>query len=180
MKQCSKWVVVLLLAAVGSVMASSGGLRVEQAWARATPAVAPVAGGFLIIANDGGKDDRLLRVESDIAQRVEIHQMRNDAGVMRMRQVDGIDVPAGAPVELKPGGLHLMLMELKTPLKAGDRLPIAAHGRLVMAPGGYHLMLIQPKRALLEGGHFDATLVFQRAGRVKATFQVRAMGAGAH
>ncbi len=149
MKQCSKWVVVLLLAAVGSVMASSGGLRVEQAWARATPAVAPVAGGFLIIANDGGKDDRLLRVESDIAQRVEIHQMRNDAGVMRMRQVT-------------------------------EGLPIAAHGRLVMAPGGYHLMLIQPKRALLEGGHFDATLVFQRAGRVKATFQVRAMGAGAH
>lgn len=149
MKQCSKWVAVLLLAAVGSVMASSGGLRVEQAWARATPAVAPVAGGFLIIANDGGKDDRLLRVESDIAQRVEIHQMRNDAGVMRMRQVT-------------------------------EGLPIAAHGRLVMAPGGYHLMLIQPKRALLEGGHFDATLVFQRAGRVKATFQVRAMGAGAH
>ncbi|WP_256645573.1 copper chaperone PCu(A)C [Thermomonas paludicola] len=149
MKQCSKWVAVLLLAAVGSVMASSGGLRVEQAWARATPVVAPVAGGFLIIANDGGKDDRLLRVESDIAQRVEIHQMRNDAGVMRMRQVT-------------------------------EGLPIAAHGRLVMAPGGYHLMLIQPKRALLEGGHFDATLVFQRAGRVKATFQVRAMGAGAH
>lgn len=148
MKQCLKWVAALLLAAVGSVLASSGGLRVEQAWARATPAVAPVAGGFLVIANDGGKDDRLLRVESDIAQRVEIHQMRNDAGVMRMRQIT-------------------------------EGLPIAAHGRLVMAPGGYHLMLIQPKRALLEGGHFDATLVFQRAGRVKATFQVRAMGAGA-
>lgn len=148
MKQCLKWVAALLLAAVGSVLASSGGLRVEQAWARATPAVAPVAGGFLVITNDGGKDDRLLRVESDIAQRVEIHQMRNDAGVMRMRQIT-------------------------------EGLPIAAHGRLVMAPGGYHLMLIQPKRALLEGGHFDATLVFQRAGRVKATFQVRAMGAGA-
>ena len=122
MKQCSKWVVVLLLAAVGSVMASSGGLRVEQAWARATPAVAPVAGGFLIIANDGGKDDRLLRVESDIAQRVEIHQMRNDAGVMRMRQVtEGLPIAAHGRLVMAPGGYHLMLIQPKRALLEGEK-----------------------------------------------------------
>ena len=101
----------------------------------------------ITVVNDGDVDDRLLRVESDIAQRVELHQMRNDGGVMRMRALpDGVVVPA--------------------------------HGKLELKPGGYHLMLIKPRRALVEGGHFEATLVFQRAGRVPARFEVRAMGAG--
>ncbi|TXI80040.1 MAG: copper chaperone PCu(A)C [Cupriavidus sp.] len=131
----------------GACIAGKPGMRVENAWTRAVPAVAPVAGGFLTVVNDGGSADRLLRIETDAAQRVEIHQMRNDGGVMRMRALpDGVTVPA--------------------------------HGRVEFKPGGYHLMLIQPKRALAEGGRFDATLVFQRAGRVKATFEVRGMGAG--
>lgn len=141
------WLLALLLAASAGVVAKDGGVRVENAWTRAVPAVAPVAGGFLTVVNDGGSADRLLRIETDAAQRVEIHQMRNDGGVMRMRALpDGVAVPA--------------------------------HGRVEFKPGGYHLMLIQPKRALAEGGRFDATLVFQRAGRVKATFEVRGMGAG--
>lgn len=147
MERKTGWALALLLAASAAVAAKSGGVRVENAWTRAVPAVAPVAGGFLTVVNDGDGADRLLRIETDIAQRVEIHQMRNDGGVMRMRALpDGVVVPA--------------------------------HGRVELKPGGYHLMLIQPKRALVEGGRFEATLVFQRAGRVKATFDVRGMGAG--
>lgn len=146
MKQWTGGIVALCLLATGA-MAGNAHVQVRDAWTRAVPAVAPVAGGFLTVVNDGDVDDRLLRVESDIAQRVELHQMRNDSGVMRMRALpEGVVVPA--------------------------------HGRLELKPGGYHLMLIKPRRALVEGGHFDATLVFQRAGRVPARFEVRAMGAG--
>ncbi len=145
MKQWMGWSVALCLLA-GSAAAGKADVRVLEAWTRAVPAVAPVAGGFLTVVNDDDVDDRLLRVESDIAQRVEIHQMRNDGGVMRMRALpDGVVVPA--------------------------------HGKLELKPGGYHLMLIKPRRALVEGDHFGATLVFQRAGRVPARFEVRAMGA---
>ena len=141
------WLLALLLAASAGIAAGERGVRVENAWTRAVPAVAPVAGGFLSVVNDGDRADRLLRIETDAAQRVEIHQMRNDGGVMRMRALpDGVIVPA--------------------------------HGRIEFKPGGYHLMLIRPTRALAEGGRFDATLVFQRAGRVTATFEVRGMGAG--
>ncbi|TLX23082.1 copper chaperone PCu(A)C [Thermomonas fusca] len=146
MKQWMGWVVALCLLA-GGAMAGKADVRVLEAWTRAVPAVAPVAGGFLTVVNKGDADDRLLRVESDIAQRVELHQMRNDGGVMRMRALpEGVVVPA--------------------------------HGKLVLKPGGYHLMLIKPRRALVAGGHFEATLVFQRAGRVPVRFEVRAMGAG--
>lgn len=145
MKRWTGWVAALCLLAANA-LAGDGGVRVQDAWTRAVPAVAPVAGGFLTVLNTANSDDRLLRVESDIAQRVEIHQMRNDGGMMRMRALpEGVVVPARGKLELKPGG--------------------------------YHLMLIKPRRALVEGGHFDATLVFQRAGRVPARFEVRAMGA---
>lgn len=146
MKQWTLGLLALCLLATGA-MAGNAQVQVRDAWTRAVPAVAPVAGGFLTVVNTGNSEDRLLRVESDIAQRVEIHQMRNDGGVMRMRALpEGVAVPA--------------------------------RGRLELKPGGYHLMLIKPRRALVEGGHFDATLVFQRAGRVPARFEVRAMGAG--
>jgi hypothetical protein len=59
-----------------------------------------------------------------VAERVELHSMQMQGDVMRMRQVDAIELPAGATVELAPGGLHLMLMGLKSPLKAGERLPL--------------------------------------------------------
>ena len=136
-----------LLLPLAVLAAGKGDVRVVDAWARAVPAVAPVAGGFFTVVNPGNAADRLLRVESPIAKRIEIHEMRNDGGVMRMRQIkDGLTVPA--------------------------------HGQLEFKPGSYHLMLIGPTRALIEGGHFEATLVFQRAGKVKVTFAVRGMGAG--
>lgn len=96
-------------------------LRIEQAWTRARLPGTPVVGGFLTIHNTGRRPDRLLTITSPDAERVEIHEMRMDGGMMRMRRLDdGLPVPAGARVELKPGGLHLMFIGPKRPFKPGD------------------------------------------------------------
>jgi copper(I)-binding protein len=98
-------------------------VQVLDPWARPTSPGQPVAGGFLRIVG-GTAADRLLSASAEVSDRVELHTMRMDGVVMRMRQVDAIDVPAGQTVELKPGGLHLMFMGLKAPLQAGTRFPV--------------------------------------------------------
>lgn len=98
-------------------------LKVEQAWARPTVQGQTAGGGFLRIVGGAGAD-RLVSARADIAARVELHTMTMDGDVMRMREIDAIEVPAGRTVELKPGGLHLMFMDLKTPLAAGTRFPL--------------------------------------------------------
>lgn len=107
--------------------ATLGALTVSHAWSRATPPAARTGGGYLTIANAGGTDDRLtgLAVDPSIADAAELHSMSMDNGVMRMRRVeDGLAVPAGKTVELSPGGLHIMLVGLKAPLKDGTRVPL--------------------------------------------------------
>ena len=96
---------------------------VQDAWARPTVQGQTVGGGYFRI--DGGPTaDRLLAVSADIAQSVELHTMRMDGDVMRMRQLDSVDVPAKQSVEFKPGGMHVMLIGLKTPLKVGNSFPM--------------------------------------------------------
>ena len=99
-------------------------IQVEQPWARATAPGAKVAGGYMLIRNSGAAADRLLSASSPVAARVELHVHINDNGVMRMREVRGYDVPAGGAFELKPGGAHLMFMEIKRPFKEGEKLPV--------------------------------------------------------
>ncbi len=114
----------LLLAVAGatSAAASNATLRVEGAWARATPAVAPVAAGYLVVVNDGDAADHLLRIESAIAQRIEMHRTVHEDGVMRMRKIEGgAVVPAHGRLEFAPGGNHLMLIGPTHPLVAGER-----------------------------------------------------------
>ncbi|MDP3084166.1 MAG: copper chaperone PCu(A)C [Rubrivivax sp.] len=93
--------------------------QVEAPWARPTVEGQAGGGGFLRIVG-GPTADRLLSAQTEVARSVELHSMAMDGNIMRMRQVDAIDVPAGQTVELKPGGLHLMFMGLKAPLKAGS------------------------------------------------------------
>jgi copper(I)-binding protein len=115
----------LLVAATGlSHAQSKGDLQIEQPWARATPPGASVGGGYLLIRNKGAAGDRLVGVSSPASARMEMHEMAMEKDVMRMREVKGVDVPAKGAVELKPGGYHLMFMELKAPLKAGDKVPV--------------------------------------------------------
>ncbi len=99
------------------------GLKVEAPWARPTVQGQAAGGGFLRIVG-GPAGDKLLGASTDIAARVELHTMSMDDNVMRMRQIDSIDVPAGKAVDLAPGGLHVMFMDLKTPLKTGSSFPL--------------------------------------------------------
>lgn len=107
-----------------AAMAGAQVPKVAQAWARPTVPGQSAGGGYLRIDNRGGAPDRLIGARSDAAASVELHRMSMDGNVMRMRRVDAIDVPAGATVELKPGGLHLMLMDLKAPLQAGGTIDL--------------------------------------------------------
>ncbi|MGD9914519.1 MAG: copper chaperone PCu(A)C [Rhizobiaceae bacterium] len=99
-----------------------GDIQIDHPWSRATPPNARVAAGYLTLKNGGSEADRLIAVSSDIGGKAEIHQMLvGDDGVMTMRPVtDGVEVPAGGEVELKPGSFHIMFLQLKQGVKEGD------------------------------------------------------------
>ena len=102
-----------------------GTLQIGQPWARATAPSAPAGGGFLTITNTGPTPDRLISARSPAANMVQIHQMKMEGNVMRMREVDkGLEIPPGKSVTLAPGGYHLMMMGLKAPLKEGTQVPV--------------------------------------------------------
>ncbi|MCM2474935.1 DUF1775 domain-containing protein [Rhizobium sp. CG5] len=102
-----------------------GDLELSGGFTKAMLPGQPVGGGFVTIHNEGSTDDRLIAVESPSAGRVELHEMVMQNDVMKMRQLnDGIPVPAGAMVELKPGGLHLMFMDVKKPFVEGETVDV--------------------------------------------------------
>jgi copper(I)-binding protein len=103
--------------------AKVGSIKIENAYTRATVPGQMVAGGFMKIENKGAAD-QLVSVSSPVAGEVQLHEMAMDGNVMKMRQVKDIAVPAGGVVELKPGGLHLMFMNIKAPLLAGQPVPV--------------------------------------------------------
>lgn len=100
----------------------AGDITVVAPWARATPGGAKVGGAYLEVKAAAGAGDRLVSVSSPAAGTVEIHEHINDGGIMKMRRIEGLAVPGGGSVTLKPGGYHLMLMDLKQPLKQGDKV----------------------------------------------------------
>lgn len=110
--------------AIGLALASSAGAQVtvDEAWVRATVPGQPVAGAYLKITS--AQAAALVAVQSPAAARAEIHEMKLAGGVMRMRPVARIELPAGRTVELKPGGYHVMLMSIAKPLRPGDTVPI--------------------------------------------------------
>ncbi len=99
---------------------SSHKLSVKEAWALEVPETQSMSAAFLKIANKGDSDDTLLSAESDIAENVELHEMVLEDEKMKMRMIESIPVPAGETVELKRGGLHIMLIGLKKPMKEGE------------------------------------------------------------
>jgi copper(I)-binding protein len=100
-----------------------GNIDIGHPYARSTAPGQPNGGAYLSLDNKGG-DDKLLSASAAVANSVELHLMSMDGNVMRMRQVDGVALPAGKLVELKPGALHVMLVGLKAPLKEGDKFPM--------------------------------------------------------
>lgn len=118
-------VIAFLLALAPPALAQSGGapkVEIAHAWARATSG--KTGGAFLTIANKGTADDRLVAVSTPIAAKAELHHTIDENGIMKMRPIAAIDVKAGGQAELKPGGLHIMLLDLKAPLKEGQTFPL--------------------------------------------------------
>lgn len=104
--------------------AMSGGIKVEKAWGRATPGLVKNGGAYFTAVNSGKHADRIIGVSAGVSARAELHTHLNDNGIMRMRKVDGVDVPAGGKVTFKPGGYHIMFIGLYKPLKKGERFPV--------------------------------------------------------
>jgi copper(I)-binding protein len=130
----------LILAAVclvaGNALAhdyAAGSLKIDHPWTRATPKGAAVAGGYLKITNTGAAPDRLVGGTFASAGRFEIHEMKTENGVMTMRGIPGgLEIKPGQTVEFKPGGYHVMFMDLKTPLQQGR----SVKGTLVFEKAG--------------------------------------------
>lgn len=102
-----------------------GNLTLSQPWTRATPTGAKAGGGYVSITNNGAVPDRLVAVATPIAAKAEIHQMKMDGGTMIMRPLtDGLSIPAGETVDLKPGGYHLMFMGLNSAIREGASVPV--------------------------------------------------------
>lgn len=136
----------LLVAPAGAQDGKAGDLVISQAWSRATPGGAKVAGGYFTIENKGAAADRLIGGSADVAGKFEVHEMAMNNGVMTMRALDkGLAIDPGKTVKFAPGGYHLMLMDLKGALKQGDKVPV--------------------------------TLEFEKAGKVKVSFDVQGVGA---
>lgn len=115
---------MLGIALAFSAIGAENEVSIQDPYVRLVPPGIKTTGAFMLIANTGAKDVTLVTAESGVAQTVQLHTHINEDGVMKMRQVAGIDVKAKGQTELKPGSFHIMLIDLKSELKEGDRIPI--------------------------------------------------------
>lgn len=139
----------LILAAVGVLAtqsASAANISVTDAWARATMPGQKVSGAYMQIRSDA--DARLISASSPAVPRVEIHEMKMDGDVMRMREVEAIELPKGKTVSLEPGGFHIMLMNLPKPIAAGEVIPLV----LTVESGGKRQTVEVKAQARTPGG----------------------------
>jgi copper(I)-binding protein len=127
---CMKTILAVLILGLASLPAWAVDVTVSDVWVRTTVPGQKVSGAFMRIV--ASEDARLVSASSAVVPRVEIHEMKMDGDVMRMREVETIDLPKGRTVLLQPGGYHLMLMNLAKPIAAGDRVPLS----LVIESGG--------------------------------------------
>jgi copper(I)-binding protein len=132
----SKCLLVLVLLSVTAARAQPpaqafqlGHIQVTRLWAPPTPPSTSVAAIYLWITNGGSKADRLVSVSTPIAASAELHSTTMTQGIMRMRMVEGVDLPPGVPIKIQPGGLHIMLQGLKQPLQPGMFLPLTLQFR---------------------------------------------------
>jgi len=99
-------------------------LTVREAWARASAGMARAGAAFMVIENHGAGDDAIVSAEANVSKVVELHTHIHENGMMRMRQIPQIDLPAGQRVDLKPGGLHVMFIGLNQPLTEGQTFDV--------------------------------------------------------
>ena len=116
-----KFVAFMLVFVASSAWAQ---VEIEKPWIRASAPGAKTAAGYMTLRNKSPQPDRLVGGASELAAKVETHVHIRDGEILRMREVKGYDIPARGSFELKPGGAHLMLVEIKRPLKEGEKVPL--------------------------------------------------------
>ena len=116
--------VAAVIAASASSMAAQAPIVASGAWVREPVPGRLTTAAFVVIENPGSDDIQIVSAASSVAGNVELHEMVREGDMMKMAPVKSITVPANGTVELKPGGLHIMLFNLKQPLKEGDVVPI--------------------------------------------------------
>ncbi|MDP2135569.1 MAG: copper chaperone PCu(A)C [Sulfuritalea sp.] len=114
--------VLSTLVSAAFIFPAQAQVTVKDPWVRATVAAQKATGAFMQITS--AQDARLVEASSPVAGVVEVHEMTMEKDVMKMRAIKGLDLPAGKTVELKPGGYHVMLMDLKQQMKEGDTVPV--------------------------------------------------------
>ena len=123
MKQISLFAASLLFSA-GVLAGAADQVAVQDPYVRLAPPNAPATGAFMVIKNNGDKDVKVVKADNPVSRVTELHTHLNEGGVMKMRPVPAIDVKAKGEAVLKPGGLHVMLIDLKARMKEGDVVPI--------------------------------------------------------
>lgn len=114
----------LVLTACGASRGAGNGITVSEAWARPSPMLERAGAAYMVLQNNGAAEDKLLSIESDVAQAIELHETKESNGMLAMSPVPNIPIPANGKVELKPGGFHVMLINLNRELKAGDKVQL--------------------------------------------------------
>ena len=113
-----------LLFSAGVLAGAADNVSVQDPYVRLAPPNAAATGAFMVIRNTGDKDVKLVKADNPVSKATELHTHLNEGGVMKMRPVQAIEIKAKGEAVLKPGGLHVMMIDLKAPLKEGDSVPI--------------------------------------------------------
>ena len=122
MPRMKSTILIVLVACALAPLAAVAQVTVKDPWVRGTVAGQSATGAFMQLSSN--TDTSLVAVTSPVAKVVEIHSMAHEGGVMKMRAINALPVPAGKPVDLAPGGYHVMLMDLVQPLKEGEKVPL--------------------------------------------------------
>lgn len=123
-KNSAKVLLITALLLASGWCSADNALSIHDPYVRLVPEGIKTTGGFMIIRNAGNANRQLIKAESPVANIVELHTHINENGVMKMREVTAIEIKAGGQTELKPGSYHVMLIDLKQPLKEGEQVPI--------------------------------------------------------
>ena len=110
-----------------SALAADAALSIDDPYVRLIPPGTTTTGAFMTIRNAGNTDRKLIKADSPVSDKVQLHTHMNENGVMKMREVPSIDIKANSQAELKPGSYHVMLIDLTTQLKEGDSVPLTLH-----------------------------------------------------
>lgn len=134
-------------------LSSQNTIVIDHPWARATPGGAKTGAAYATLINNGHSGDRLLSATTPLAEKIQFHSVSEENGVVRMREMHTVEIAPGAKVSFSPGGMHIMLVGLKQPLKEGQTLPLTF---IFEKAGKIDVMVPVAKVGAMEGGNMDS------------------------